>query len=132
MCAYRADLPREALADNASVHPLVRAPAEVSSLRLFVDGRRLAPAGTVDAFSSDRLGRLLSSAPVSDDGAVLDLAALEFLDVAACRVLARWALGLAARSVPVRVVGSSALHRRMWRILELDQLAPVTFAEASA
>lgn len=132
MCAYRADLPAETLADLGSVHPTVRAPAEVSSFRLFVDGDRLALAGTVDAFSSDRLARVLSSAPVSEDGAVLDVTALEFLDVAACRGLARWALALSARSVPLQVTGSSALHRRMWRILELDQLVPVTFAEASA
>jgi hypothetical protein len=132
MCAYRADVPPDALADLASVHPLVRAPAELSSFRLFVDGERLALAGTVDAISSYRLARVLSSAPVSDDGAVLDLTALEFLDVAACRALARWALDLSVRSVPLRVTGSSALQRRMWRILELDQLVPVTFAEASA
>jgi anti-anti-sigma factor len=132
MCAYRADLGPEALADVASVHPLVRAPEEVSSFRIFVDGDRIALAGSVDTFSSDRLARVLASVRVKDDGLVLDLAALEFMDVAGCRVLARWAADLWAHSVALEVTGSSALLRRMWQVLDLARIAPVTFTGALA
>jgi ABC-type transporter Mla MlaB component len=132
MCAYRADLGPEALGDVASVHPMVHAPVPVSSFRLFVDGHGLVIAGSVDRSSSERLARVLAATAVTDDVVVLDLADLEFLDVAACRVLARWAAGLADRSVTVQVTGSSALLRRMWRVLDLDQLAPLTFLEMTA
>jgi ABC-type transporter Mla MlaB component len=131
MCAYRADLGPEALADVASVHPLVHAAEEVSPFVLFAESDRLVLTGSVDAFSCDRLGRLLATAPTSGDVVVLDLAALEFLDVAACRALAHWVAGLAERSVTVRVTGSSRLLRRMWQVLGLEQPAPVTFAETA-
>jgi anti-anti-sigma factor len=130
MCAYRADLGPEALADVASVHPLVRAPEQVSAFRLFVDGDCIALAGSVDTFSSNRLERVLGSARIGGEGVVLDLAALEFMDVAGCRVLARWAADLWAHSVALEVTGSSALLRRMWQVLDLARLAPVTFTGA--
>jgi ABC-type transporter Mla MlaB component len=132
MCAYRADLAATALADVASVHPLLRAPEEISSFRLFTDGDHLSLAGTVDVFSVDRLARVLSATRVKDDGVVLDVAALEFVDVAGCRALARWAAGLPPRQAPVEVIGASALLRRMWDLLHLGRLAPITFSEALA
>ena len=132
MCAYRADLAHDALADVASVHPVVGAPGEVSSFRLFVDGDRIALAGTVDACSGDRLARVLPQAQTLDGGVVLDLAALEFVDVAGCRVLARWAAGLRERSVSLEVAGASALLRRMWQLLDLGRVAPVTFTGSLA
>jgi len=130
MCAYRSDLAPEALADVASVHPQVRGTEEVTSFRLFVDGDRIVLAGSVDTFSADRLARVLPSARVPAAGVVLDVAALDFLDVAGCRVLARWAAGLWARSVPLEVTGSSTLLPKIWKVLDLDRLAPVTFSEA--
>jgi anti-anti-sigma regulatory factor len=132
MCAYRADLAREALADVASVHPLVSAPEEVSSFRLFVDGDRIALAGSVDGCNGDRLARVLPLTRASGADVVLDVAALEFVDVAGCRALARWAAALKERSVAVTVTGSSALLRRMWQLLDLGGVAPVTFAGALA
>jgi anti-anti-sigma factor len=132
MCAYRADLSPEALADVASVHPLVRAPREPSTFALFAESDRLVLAGSVDAFSCDRLARLLACAVTPGDVVVLDLAALEFLDVASCRVLARWVAELAQRSVAVHVTGASHLLRRMWQVLGLDRVAPLTFVESTA
>jgi anti-anti-sigma regulatory factor len=131
MCAYRADLGPEALADVASVHPLVHALREVSTFALFAETDRLVLAGSVDTFSSDRLARLLGSAPIAGDVVVLDLAALEFVDVASCRVLARWVAALAERSLTVQVTGSSRLLRRMWQVLGLDQVAPVAFVDVA-
>ena len=132
MCAYRADLGPDALADVASVHPVVRAPGEVSSFRMFVDGDRIVLCGSVDAFCSDRLARVLSAAQADDDGVVLHVADLAFMDVAGLRVVARWAAGLWARAVSVEVTGASALLRRMWQVLDLDRVAPVTFSAALA
>jgi anti-anti-sigma factor len=130
MCAYRGDLPREALADVVAVHPLVHAPESVLSFRLFFDDHRIVLAGSVDTFSADRLACVLASSPLDPDAAVLDLSPLEFLDVAGCRALARWARALRARSVPLEVVGASPLVRRMWQLLGLGEFAPVAFAEA--
>ena len=132
MCAYRADLPREALADVATVHPLVHGPDAVPPFRIFFDHDRLVLAGSVDTFSADRLARVLASSPVGSDGAVLDLAATQFMDVSSARVLARWARDLQARSVQVEVRDASPLFRRMWQILALDELVPVSFAGAAA
>jgi len=129
LCAYRADLAPEALADVASVHPLVHASREASTFALFAESDHLVLAGSVDAFSCDRLARLLATVPAVGDVVLLDLAALEFLDVASCRALALWVGELAGRSVEVRVTGSSRLLRRMWHVLGLEQVAPVTFVE---
>ena len=131
MCAYRADLAPEALADVASVHPQVRGPRG-----------RPPPSGSSSTATGSRWpGASTRSAPtgwrgcsrrraVDTAGVVLDVAALEFLDVAGCRVIARWAADLRARSVPLEVTGSSTLLPRMWKVLDLDRLAPVTFSEA--
>jgi len=132
MCAYRADLAPDALGDVASVHPLLRAPEEFSSFRLYADGDHLTLVGTVDVFSVDRLTRVLSATRVKDDGVVLDVTGLDFVDVAGCRALARWAARLDPGSVSVEVVGASSLLRRMWDLLNLGRLAPITFAEALA
>jgi hypothetical protein len=67
MCAYRADLAPEALADVASVHLTVHAPEVVSSFRLFAGDDGLVLAGSVDRSSSERLGRVRAATAVSDD-----------------------------------------------------------------
>jgi anti-anti-sigma regulatory factor len=130
MCAYRADLGPAAVADVASVHPLIHASGEATSFRLFAEEDRLVLAGSVDTFGSDRLTRALAATTGTGPVVVLDLSALEFIDVGACRVLARWAAGLAEKSVSLELTGSSALFRRMWQVLALDRVAPVTFREA--
>ena len=55
------------------------------------------------------------------------IALLEFVDVAGCRVLARW-----ARDVDglLQVTGASPLVQRMWRLLGFDVMAPVMFERA--
>jgi hypothetical protein len=62
---------------------------------------------------------------------LLDLSRLEFVDVAGCRAIARWAGGQCARGVQVEVLGASRLFRRVWRVLDFDAVAAVTFTEAS-
>jgi len=130
MCAYSSRLSPEALTDVASVHPLVHAPAAAPPFQVFFDGPRVALSGSVDTFSADRLARVLGSSPVVG-GVVLDLADVDFVDVAATRVIARWGRDLADRGQPLEVHGASPLVRRMWRVLGLADLAPVTFSAAA-
>ena len=96
--------------------------------QIFFDGGHVALSGSVDTFGADRLARVLASSSVSGERAVLDLALVDFVDVAASRVIARWAQDLDARSLPLEVRGASPLLRRMWQVLGLERLAPVTFA----
>jgi anti-anti-sigma regulatory factor len=130
MCAYRADLPPDVLADVASVHPLVHAPDAAPSFRVFFDECRIVLGGSVDTLSAGRLARVLASSSVTSDRVLVDVAPLEFIDIAGCRVLARWARDLRQRSVALEVTGSSALLRRMWQVLDLDDVAPVLFTGA--
>jgi ABC-type transporter Mla MlaB component len=127
MCAYRSDVPAPALARIAAVHPAVRAPEDLVPFRAYVVDGRLTLVGEVDTFSADRLATVLATAPVGRELDV-DVSALRFVDVAGCRVLARWARGLTAGGASVRLRGASGLLRRMWQLLALDDLAPVTFS----
>ena len=129
MCAYRGDLGQEALDEVAAVHPVVYGPQGIPAFQVFSDEDRVVLTGSIDVFTADRLHRVLADSPAARGGGVLDLGRLEFVDVAGCRVLARWAAGLDG---PLRVAGSSRLVQRMWRLLDLDRLAPVTFLGAPA
>jgi hypothetical protein len=132
MCAYSGELTTEALADVASAHPLVHAPEGIPPFRVFFEGDHVSLTGSFDTFTADRLARVLAASPVRAQGAVLDVRLVEFVDVAALRVIARWAQDLATRSVPLEVRGASPLLRRMWDVLALGELAPVTFDGVAA
>jgi anti-anti-sigma regulatory factor len=132
MCMYRADLPSGALTDVATAHPLVQSEQDVPSFRLFFDEGRLALAGSVDTFDADRLAALLASSPVRGPLVTLDLTFLDFLDGAGCRVLARWARDLGARSIEVELRSAPRVVQRMWSLLGFSDLAPVTFTGAGA
>ena len=129
LCAYRGDLCPEALSEVASVHPLVRAPEGVPPFQVFHDGNGVVLTGSVDTFTAGRLGSVLAESPAARPATVLDIGRLDFIDVAGCRVLATWAQGL---DRPLEVTGASRLLQRMWRLLALDQLAPVDFTAARA
>ena len=130
LCAYRGDLAAQTLDDIATVHPLVHTPEGVPPFQVFFDDGRLVVAGSVDTFTADRLGAVLAGTPVDGAHPVLDLGRLEFVDVAGCRALARWAEAVCARPAQLRVTGATRLVERMWRLLALDAVAPVTFAES--
>jgi anti-anti-sigma regulatory factor len=131
MCAYRRGaLDARAVADVAAVHPLVHAPLDQPSFRIWFDRTRVVLAGTVDTFGADRLGRVLNASPVCRPTAVLDLSRLELIDAAGCRTLAAWARALADRGVRLCLEGAPHSVVRIWRLLGLDGPAPVTFAEA--
>jgi hypothetical protein len=132
MCAYRGDLPADALADVVAAHPLVHAPQDVPPFRLFFDDECLALAGSVDTFAADRLSLLLATSPVRGPVATLDLTFLDFLDGAGCRAVARWVRDLGARSIAVELRSAPHVVQRMWSILDFDRLAPVTFPGAGA
>lgn len=131
MCAYSRVLPVAALADVSSAHPAFHSPTAAPQFHVFFDDHRVALAGSVDLSEADRLARLLADSPTGPT-AVLDLSRLEFVDVAGCRAIARWAGALRARGVPVEIRGASRLVRRVWQVLALDEVAPVAFAEGAA
>ena len=124
MCAYRCELSRDSLAEVTSVHPLVRGPEGIPAFQVFHEADRVILTGSVDTFTAPLLDRVLADSPTARPSTVLDLARLDFVDVAGCRVLARWAAGLGA---PMHVAGASRLVRRMWPLLGLDAVSPVVF-----
>lgn len=128
MCAYRGDLPPAALADVASAHPATSGPTGMPQFRLFSDDARLVLAGSVDVSEADRLARLLAGSPPVR-ALLLDLSWLEFVDVAGCRVIARYAGDLCGRGVAVEIRGASRLFRRVWHLLDLAAVASVAFSE---
>jgi ABC-type transporter Mla MlaB component len=132
MCAYRSDLQADALTAGAAAHPLVRAATGVPPFRVFSAEGGVALAGSVDTFDADRLAASLADLPVEGPVVTLDLTFLDFLDVAGCRVLARWARDLRARSIALELRAAPRLVRRMWHLLGLPDLAPVTFVGAGA
>jgi anti-anti-sigma factor len=121
-----------AAGDAASVHRLVHAPDGPSVFEVVVDEEAIALSGSVDTASAGRLARVLASSPVSGDCAVLDLGRVDFVDVAASRVIARWAQDLEARALPLEVRGASPLLQRMWSVLGFREIAPVTFTRSVA
>ncbi|MGY1753592.1 MEDS domain-containing protein [Blastococcus sp. SYSU D01042] len=127
MCAYRADLPPATLGALLSVHAQGRADEHLSPYRLFFAYDAVRLAGSVDTSTADRLAATLAGTPVGPSP-VLDLTGLEFVDVAGFRALAGWAADLRARGLPLEIRGASALVRRVWHVLDLDAVAPVTFA----
>jgi anti-anti-sigma regulatory factor len=121
----------DAFDDVASVHPAAPAPDEQPPFRVFVDGDRLVLTGCVDTFQAEQLAQALARWSTTP-AVVLDVSRLEFVDVAGCRVIARWAGELSARGVPVEIRDASRLFRRIWQVLSLGGVASVTFTEESA
>ncbi|NEK85003.1 STAS domain-containing protein [Blastococcus saxobsidens] len=130
MCAYREDLPAAALGDLAGVHPQVHAPTGTAPFQVFFDDRGPSLVGDVDTVGAERLARILAATPVSGGACALDLSGLEFADVAACRVLARWARTLGERGVRLELWNAPPLLERMWHVLALDEWASVAFDAA--
>jgi hypothetical protein len=127
MCAYSRALDEQVRTEAASAHPLVHATEGLPAFRMFHDRGRLIVAGSIDTFSADLMSRMLAASPVTGPTATLDLGLVDFMDVAACRVVAQWARGLRRRSIDVEVEGAPRLVHRMWQILALAELAPVSF-----
>jgi anti-anti-sigma factor len=132
LCAYRADLGREALADISAVHPMVHTPGGMPPFQVFFDDDRIVLTGSVDAFGADRLEAVLNASPADGGTTLLDLGLLEFIDVAGCRVLAARAARLASHGGRLELTGASHLVQRMWQTLSFHGYAPVTFAGARA
>ena len=101
MCCYdRRRLPVEALRDVAAMHPIECGDTE-PVFRLFCDGRsRLALAGELDAFESERFGRLAALA-APERPFELDLTRLDFADHHGVRALSRLRdSGVSVRGAP--------------------------------
>lgn len=118
LCAYRRDLlPADAVADVVSVHPLAHAGGPTGGFRLWFDDGALRLGGDVDAFTADRLGRLLGTTHVAAREVILDLAEVAFIDLAGVRAIASWARALTRRDRRLVLRGASRLFHRMWELL---------------
>jgi anti-anti-sigma regulatory factor len=129
LCAYRSDLGREALTDVASVHPLVHDDAGGPPFRAWFEGEAIALGGALDTFGADRLEQVLTGTHVDRPVVTLDLSGVEFVDVGGARAIARWARLLQDRGSALELTGTSRVFRRMWRILDFDACAEVSFRE---
>ena len=128
LCAYRSDeLPDDAVADVAAVHPVSHADSAGAAFRVWVDEGALHVAGDVDHFTADRLARLLATTHVLTPVVTLDLSRLDFIDLAGVRVMSRWASDLRAGSRCLDLVGASRLFRRMWDVLRPEGAPGVRF-----
>lgn len=112
------------------MHPSAHVLDEGPGCQVFADAGAIVVTGELDAFCAGRLGRALAGTPVSGQGLVLDLARLDFVDLAGCRVVAGWAGDLAARSVRLEITGASRLFRHMWALLGYATALPrVSFTD---
>jgi anti-anti-sigma regulatory factor len=129
LCAYRDELGREALTEVASVHPLVHDAAGGPPFRAWFEGTAIVLAGVLDTFAADRLDQVLTGTHADRPTVTLDLSRVEFVDVGGCRAIARWARQLEHRGCLLELTGTSRIFRRMWRILDFDDYATVSFPE---
>jgi hypothetical protein len=108
-------LSEERRGDLASVHPIRSAIGVEPPFSFAVDGDAVSVTGTLDAWSSERLQRVLGTTP--DDGPlIVDLSRAEFVDHRALM-----ALNAASSSRrPVRVRRAPRIIRELASMLELD------------
>lgn len=133
MCAYRRSaLGDEAIGDLAAVHPVVHAAAASTPFRLYFESGRMVLSGSVDAFSSDLLGRLLLASHVQSREVVLDVGGLDFIDARGVTTLAAWAGRLRAGNGGLHLTGASPLLRRMWEVLRLENVAGLSLGAEPA
>jgi anti-anti-sigma regulatory factor len=129
LCAYRQDLGPEALADVASVHPVVHDATGGPPFRAWFEGEAIVLAGALDTFGADRLEQVLTGSHIDRPTITLDLSGVDFVDVGGCRAIARWARRLQDRGSLLELTGTSRVFRTMWRILGFDGYASASFRE---
>ncbi len=122
VCAFdRHAVTRDRLTELSTLHPVVSTGGPQPPFRLYHDGDVAHLSGTVDAFATDRLRRVLATAPRTPVWTV-DLSGLDFGDH---RMLL--ALNEAPHCDRVVVRGVSPSLRRIWAVLEVAD-AKLTFA----
>jgi anti-anti-sigma factor len=133
LCAYdRRTVADDALADIASVHPLVHVPEKLAPFRLFHDGDRRVLAGELDAFGADRLARILLRDGSDAEEVVVDASGLTFVDCRGLHVLAESGRAVADRGARLVLVGARPFVLNLWRVLGFDGSGAVQFREAAA
>jgi ABC-type transporter Mla MlaB component len=127
LCAYRrGSFDERAIEGMLCVHPRCTGHGEEPPFRLVAGDGAWELSGEVDAMALEPLVAALGAAAADDDRCVVDVAALEFIDVAGMRAIAQ-----TARSRPARLElrGTRRSLRRYWSLARLDELAPsVTLA----
>jgi anti-anti-sigma factor len=127
LCAYNARLwPAEELAVLAAVHGISAAdapPEAGTGFRLYAqrDGS-VGLAGELDITHAGRVRELLVAAAGDSATPVLDVAGLEFVDVAGLRAVLAACQTMARTHGRTTIRGASRAFRRVWDLLDLDRL----------
>jgi hypothetical protein len=135
LCAYeRPVIGDAAVGALTSVHPVVREFDSVAPFRVFFDDGCLRVTGSVDAFTSDSfINLLVGSHAMTEPGdttghgpapaAAVDVSGVEFIDARGATTLAEAVRALRGRGLDVSIRGASAVLRRIWSVLQLDEVA---------
>lgn len=128
LCCYdRRILKRQTIDVARALHPLALGPDGAGAgFSIIAKGDGVvAVGGELDVVHAERIAALLESA--AGRIRALDLSSLRFTDVTGLRALARAAVSIAAANGVVRFLGAPAMVRRLWGMLRLSELVPVTF-----
>jgi anti-anti-sigma factor len=126
LCAYdRRQLGAEVLAGLHSLHPLHHHDADID-FAVYADSGGSVVAGEIDAASFDRFDLALE-ALLEDERSevVLDLARLQFIDVAGLRAIAATGERLHGQGRALVLRAANPLVARCWHLLEFDRLGGV-------
>lgn len=110
-------IPPARLRDLASIHPVISPTEDDPEFRIFQDRGVIRVTGSLDAFSVERLRRVLSTTP-SRGNLVIDLGHADFVDHRALHVLGQQG----GPDTHVEIRNASPVLRRLWGIFE-DQAA---------
>jgi anti-anti-sigma factor len=123
LCAYRrGSFDERAIEGALCVHPRCSGPAEDPPFRLVAgDDGAWELSGEVDAMTLEPLATALGAAAAAGEPCVVDVAGLEFVDVAGMRAIARIA---GSRGTGLALRGTRPSLRRYWALAGLDELAP--------
>jgi anti-anti-sigma regulatory factor len=127
LCAYRRDsFDERAIEATLCVHPRCTGHGEEPPFRLVAGDGAWELSGEVDALSLEPLVAALGAVAAGDDPCVVDVAGLEFIDVAGMQAIAQTAR---SRGATLELRGARGSLRRYWSLARLDELAPsVTLA----
>lgn len=102
----------ERLADLAAIHPVLHADIAPPPFRVFTSEGTIRAVGSLDAWSSEQLLRVLRNAP-AEGQLVLDVGDAEFVDHHALRALHE----LTTTRLPIRVARATPSLQQAWSLL---------------
>lgn len=121
ICAYRSSsFDTDAILATLAVHPLAHGREKAPQFRLIAgDSGSWHLRGEVDLSVLPAFGSALKA--VADGGCVLDVAGLDFIDVAGLRAIVEAAV---SAGVTMQLRGAQPHLKRVWDLVEFGQIAP--------